>query len=45
MKEVYEAPKMEVVVFETEDIITTSGINLLGYNETDPVTGFIKFGN
>lgn len=25
MKEIYEAPKMEVVVFETEDIITTSG--------------------
>lgn len=25
MKEIYESPKMEVVVFETEDIITTSG--------------------
>jgi hypothetical protein len=24
MKEIYESPKMEVVVFETEDIITTS---------------------
>lgn len=24
MKAVYESPKMEVVVFETEDIITTS---------------------
>ena len=26
MKEVYEAPEMEIVEFETEDIITTSGI-------------------
>lgn len=25
MKEVYEAPEMEIVEFETEDIITTSG--------------------
>lgn len=25
MKEVYEAPKMEIVKFETEDVITTSG--------------------
>ncbi len=25
MKEVYETPEMEVVEFETEDIITTSG--------------------
>ena len=33
MKEVYESPKMEVVVFETEDIITTSG------NETDTMVG------
>ena len=24
MKEIYETPKMEVVEFETEDIITTS---------------------
>lgn len=24
MKELYEQPKMEIVVFETEDIITTS---------------------
>lgn len=25
MKEVYETPEIEVVEFETEDIITTSG--------------------
>lgn len=24
MKEVYETPKMEIVEFETEDVITTS---------------------
>jgi len=28
MKEVYETPEMEVVEFETEDIITTSGNDL-----------------
>ena len=28
MKEKYEAPAMEVVVFETEDVITTSGTGL-----------------
>ena len=33
MKELYEAPKMEVVVFETEDVITASA----GSNETDPL--------
>ena len=26
MKEVYETPEIEVVEFETEDIITTSGV-------------------
>ena len=26
MKEIYEAPEMEVVEFEAEDIITTSGL-------------------
>lgn len=25
MKEIYETPKMEIVEFEAEDIITTSG--------------------
>lgn len=25
MKEIYEAPEMEIVEFETEDIITNSG--------------------
>lgn len=25
MKEIYETPKMEIVEFETEDVITTSG--------------------
>lgn len=28
MKEVYETPEIEVVEFETEDIITTSGNDL-----------------
>ena len=28
MKETYIAPEMEVVAFEAEDIITTSGDNL-----------------
>lgn len=27
MKEIYETPKMEIVEFETEDIITTSGVD------------------
>ena len=27
MKEIYETPEMEVVEFETEDIITASGDN------------------
>lgn len=27
MKEIYESPKMEVVEFETEDVITTSSGN------------------
>ena len=30
MKEKYEAPAMEVVVFETEDVITTSGGSSIG---------------
>ena len=25
MKEIYETPEMEIVEFETEDVITTSG--------------------
>lgn len=29
MKERYETPEMEIVEFETEDIITTSGENAL----------------
>ena len=33
MKELYEAPKMEVVVFDAEDIIVASGNG----NETDPL--------
>lgn len=28
MKEIYESLKMEIVEFETEDVITTSGDNL-----------------
>lgn len=27
MKEIYEAPSMEVIEFENEDIITSSGID------------------
>ena len=34
MKERYETPEMEIVEFETEDIITTSG---------DPETTFVPF--
>lgn len=33
MKEKYETPKMEIVEFESEDIITTSGDN----NELPPM--------
>lgn len=36
MKERYETPEMEIVEFETEDIITTSG-------ESDPETPFVPF--
>lgn len=28
MKEAYTTPEMEIVEFECEDVITTSGINL-----------------
>ena len=28
MKERYETPEMEIVEFETEDIITTSGVTV-----------------
>ena len=27
MKEIYESPQMEIVEFETEDVITTSGVD------------------
>ena len=33
MKERYETPKMEIVEFETEDVITTSGIDDNGNEE------------
>lgn len=33
MKERYETPQMEIVEFETEDIITTSGNQ--GHNDPD----------
>ena len=29
MKDIYETPEMEIVEFETEDVITTSGVGLL----------------
>ncbi len=28
MKETYTAPEMEIIEFESEDVITTSGIDL-----------------
>lgn len=33
MKERYEAPSMEVIAFESEDVITTSGVTVV----PDPV--------
>lgn len=38
MKEQYEAPVMEVIGFESEDIITTSGVGVGGGPEV-PDTG------
>ena len=38
MKERYETPEMEIVEFETEDIITTSG-NML---PTDPASQMLE---
>ena len=35
MKEVYTTPEMEIVEFETEDVITTSGTDIDG---GDPFT-------
>ena len=37
MKEAYETPKMEIVEFETEDVITTSGIGGDSGNELPPM--------
>ena len=37
MKERYETPEMEIVKFETEDIIRTSGDN------SDPELPFVSF--
>ncbi len=34
MKETYTTPEMEIIEFENEDVITTSGIDL-DINETD----------
>lgn len=31
----YEKPEMEIIYFETEDVITTSG-GVDGFEETDP---------
>lgn len=33
--EIYEAPKMEIIEFEVEDIITTSDINLTPTEESE----------
>lgn len=35
MKEMYEAPEMEVIEFETEDVITVSGDN--GFDNTGDI--------
>lgn len=38
MKEIYEVPVMEVIAFESEDIITTSGVTVTpgpGVGDTD----------
>ena len=35
MKEIYETTKMEIVEFETEDVITTSGNGGLGEGGSD----------
>ncbi len=35
MKEIYTAPEMEIIEFESEDVITTSGDIILDINETD----------
>ena len=37
MKELYEAPEMEIVEFETEDVITTSGIGGDSGNDLPPM--------
>ena len=34
MKEIYTTPEIEAVAFESEDIITTSGVPGSGENET-----------
>lgn len=39
MKAVYESPKMDVIVFETEDIITTSATPGGNPDELDVMTG------
>ena len=36
-KKVYEKPQMDVIVFETEDIIRTSGDNNWDDNELPPI--------
>lgn len=33
MKELYETPEMEIVEFDVEDVITTSGIGDVGEGE------------
>lgn len=33
MREKYETPEMEVIEFETEDVITTSGMEIGGGDE------------
>ena len=42
MKNTYTTPEMEVIAFESEDIITTSGVPTEIENETPIVTGITE---
>jgi hypothetical protein len=37
LKELYQEPKLEVIQFEAEDIITTSGDTILDPDEMPPI--------
>ena len=38
MKEIYTTPNMEIVLFDCEDVITTSGLHAFSANEIYVVT-------